>query len=176
MKRCLCVCSAISLVLIVSAVRAGTDLVTYPSDYKTRHEPYTTVDKSHPERGHSVRAIYANRDAYEAARAGQPLPSGAVITMEVYKAKLDAQKAPLKDSHGRFIKDDLVSIFVMEKRTGWGADYPPDLRNGEWEYARFLPDGSRHDKTYMTSCFQCHTPVSQQDFVFTLPQLKGEKP
>jgi hypothetical protein len=176
MKRCHGPLFAVSLLLLVSTARAGTDLVTYPSDYKTQHELYTTVDKSDPKRGHSVRSMYVNHEAYEAARAGQPLPSGTVIIMEVYKAKLDAQQAPLKDAAGRFIKDDLSGVFVMAKQTGWGADYPPELRNGEWEYARFLPDGSRHDKTDMTTCFQCHKPMSQQDFVFTLPQLKGEKP
>jgi len=28
----------------------------------------------------------------------------------------------------------------MEKRTGWGRDYPDALRNGEWEYRVFTAD------------------------------------
>jgi hypothetical protein len=168
--------AAVALFLIASSALAGTDRVAYPSDYRTKHVHYTTVDKSDPKRGHSVRMIYANREALEAARAGAPLPSGTVLTMEVYKAKLDEQQTPVKDANGRFIKDELSGVFLMEKRTGWGADYPPDLRNGEWEYARFLPSGTRHEKTDMTSCLQCHKPMASQEFVFTLPQLKGAKP
>jgi hypothetical protein len=176
MKRSSSLGIAATLLCIASSALAETDRVAYPSDYKTQHVSYATVDKSDPKRGHSVRVIYANREALEAVRAGAPLPSGTVLTMEVYKTKLDAQQAPVMDANGRFIKDALSGIFVMEKRIGWGTDYPPDLRNGEWDYARFLPSGTRHEKTDMTPCLECHKALAPQDFVFTMPQLKGEKP
>jgi hypothetical protein len=91
--------------------------------------------------------------------------------MEVYKAKVDDKGEPVKDANGRFLKDAMTGIFVMEKRTGWGAEYGDDLRNGEWEYARFTVDGKPPEKAETTACFQCHKPMSGQDFVFTLPQL-----
>jgi len=31
----------------------------------------------------------------------------------------------------------------MEKRAGWGADYPPAKRNGEWEFQAFDARQSR---------------------------------
>ena len=47
---------------------------------------------------------------------------------------------PEKDANGRFIKGELIGYTVMEKRTGWGTEYPDDVRNGEWEYQAFKAD------------------------------------
>jgi cytochrome P460 len=62
--------------------------------------------------------------AIEAVRKGQPIPSGTVITMVEYKAQLDAQGNPVKDADGHFVKGELNGYAVMEKRSGWGAEYP----------------------------------------------------
>jgi hypothetical protein len=59
----------------------------------------------------------------------------------------------------------------MEKRRGWGAEYPETLRNGEWEYARFTATGEPAPNFNARPCFECHKPMSQQDFVFSLPKL-----
>ena len=61
----------------------------------------------------------------------------------------------------------------VPKRTGWGAEYPPSLRNGEWEYAWFKADGTRHKRRDMKSCFGCHKRVAKADYLFTLKQLKA---
>jgi Cytochrome P460 len=92
------------------------------------------------------------------------------MTMEVYKAQVNEQGELVKDANGRLIKGELTGIFVMEKRTGWGAEYGDELRNGEWEYARFTPDGQPSPNVDTKPCFQCHKPMSGQDFVFTFPQ------
>jgi hypothetical protein len=162
--------SAIALLLLATASSAGPEKVAFPVGYKTNQVLYTTVDRSDNK---TVRDLYASREAVQMARAGQPLPSGSVITMEVYKARIDDKGAPLQDANGRFMKDALTGIFVMEKRTGWGTEYADDLRNSEWEYARFTPDGKPFEKGDTTACLQCHKPMSGQDFVFTMPQLIG---
>lgn len=61
----------------------------------------------------------------------------------------------------------MIAVTVMEKRAGWGAEYPADLRNGEWEYARFTPDGKLNTGANDKACFQCHKPHEKQDFVKT---------
>src|SRR5262249_20784412 len=108
------------------------------------------------------------------AKDGKPLPSGAVLTLVQYKAVVDAQGNPVKDAQGRFQKGDLVAYTVMEKRAGWGAEYPDDLRNGEWEYALFGPDSAFNDKANYKACFQCHKPHDAQDFVISYPALAGK--
>jgi hypothetical protein len=59
-----------------------------------------------------------------------------VITLVEYKAKLDDHGNPLRDASGRLIKGEISRYVVMEKRTGWGAEYPPEKRNGEWGLSR----------------------------------------
>ena len=139
----------------------------FPSSYKN-HVHYATVD--HPD-NKTVREIYISPESARMVKPGELLPHGTVITMEVYRARVDEKGEPVKDAAGRFIKGDLTGIFVMEKQPGWGSDYPDDIRNGEWEYARFTAEGQRHPNADTTPCFQCHKPLSGQDFVSAQSQL-----
>ena len=86
---------------------------------------------------------------------------------------MDAQGNPLKDGKGRFLKGDLIAYTVMEKRQGWGAEYPDEIRNGEWEYAAFGADGKLNDKANYKAnykaCFQCHKPHDAMDFMISYP-------
>lgn len=168
------VCLAIVAVLAASApTAAGTDDIAFPSGYADAFSKYATVDKPHPERGPSIRDIYINPVGLAAAKAGTPLPSGTVIVMEVHRARQDAAKQPLPGAGGRFEKDKLSALFIMEKRTGWGAGYPAAQRNGEWEYARFEPDGTRHKDPGMGACFVCHKARAATDFLFSVKELNA---
>src|SRR5256712_12282353 len=64
----------------------------------------------------------------------------------------------------------------MEKRAGWGTEYPDDVRNGEWEYSPFTADQKFNDKANYKPCFQCHKPHAKQDFVISLARLAGKAP
>jgi hypothetical protein len=122
-----------------------------------------------------VRDVYATQEAVETARAGGPLPSGAVLTLVHFKARVNDKGELVKDPNGRLVKGDLDRIGVMEKRTGWGAEYPDDIRNGEWEYALFRPDGTRNEAANIKACFQCHKPKAAQDFIFKFEELKTSR-
>ena len=74
------------------------------------------------------------------------------------------------------MKGDLAGLTVMEKRTGWGTEYPDDIRNGEWEYSAFTADQKFNDKANYKACFQCHKPHAKQDFVISLVRLSGQTP
>lgn len=161
-----------TLLLAVPAA-AGTEDVGYPKDYASGFAFYTSVDKTHPKRGPSIRDMLINPAGLAAVKAGRPLPSGTVIVMEVHKAKKNAAGKGMKDTAGKYVKAGLNFVFVMEKRTGWGAGYPASLRNGEWEYAWFKADGTRHARRDMKSCFGCHKRVAKADYVFTLKELKA---
>jgi len=148
---------------------AGPDKVAFPANYKAG-ALYTIADRYDVKQ---YRELYASPQAVQAAKDGKPLPHGTVLTLIQYKAQVDAQGNPLKDARGRFLKGDLVGYAVMEKRQGWGAEYPDDLRNGEWEYAAFTADGKFNDKANYKGCFQCHKPHDGQDFVISYPALAG---
>ena len=158
--------------LIAAQVQAGGDLIKFPDDWD-KGVMYGTVDRPDNKQ---YRELWSTPAAVEAARKGQPIPSGTVLTLVQYKAQLDAQGNPTKDSNGRFVKGDLLAYTVMEKRTGWGAEYKDDIRNGEWEYQAFGADKKVNDKANLTACFQCHKPHAGQDFVISLASLKGTVP
>ncbi len=91
--------------------------------------------------------------------------------MEIYKAKLDSDKQPISDDNGHFIVDALVAVVVMEKRKGWGTEYPDEIRNGEWEYAKFNPQGSKPVNATSVKCLECHKPMVEKDYVFSYDAL-----
>ncbi len=170
MKTALLSIVMISL-MAACAATVGPDAVSFPSGYKSQ-VLVATVDRPDIKQ---VRQIYATQQAAQLARAGKPLADGAVFAMEIYPVKADAKGELAKDSSGRLVKGDLAAVFVMEKRAGFGANYPEDIRTGDWEYSRFSPDGQRLPDQDSTQCMKCHKPLTKQDFLFTLPRLAAAK-
>lgn len=156
---------------LATQVRAGGDLVKFPEAYN-KGVLFTTVDRADNKQ---YREVYTSQAAIDAAKKGQPLPDGTVITLVQYRAKLGADGNPEKDANGRFIKGDLLAYTVMEKRKGWGAGYPENIRNGEWEYQAFAADKQVNTKAKLEACFTCHKPLpSGQDFVFLYNKMAGK--
>jgi plastocyanin len=159
---------AAAAVLVATPGLAGPDKIAFPGDKKGKL--YTIADRYDVKQ---YRELYATDGSIEAAKAGKPLPDGTVLTLVQYKAQVDPQGNPLKDANGRFLKGDIIAVAVMEKRAGWGTEYPDDVRNGNWEYAAFSPDGKLNDKANYKGCFQCHKPHEKIDFVISYPALAG---
>jgi hypothetical protein len=112
--------------------------------------------------------MYVNPEADARARGGEPLPDGTVLVMADKDAELDADGKPVIGPDGRFVPTgDFTNIFVMEKGAGWGADQPPDMRNGDWDYAWFQPDGTLKPDASYDGCFSCHAYREERDFTFT---------
>jgi len=157
-----------------------TNKIVFPDRY-AEGVMYTTVDRpasTRPsmtglENTAQYRKYYATVAAIKALRNGEPIPSGSVITTVKYRAKLDAQGNPLKHDNGRFVRGELIGFSVMEKRTGWGAEYPAEIRNGEWEFQEFTADRKPNDKADLLTCFQCHRSQAKKEFLFTFDQIKA---
>jgi hypothetical protein len=161
---------AASIVLFATSPHASGDLVKFPENYE-KGKLYATVDRPDIKQ---YRELYISPpEAAAAAMKGEALPSGTVITLVQYAAKLGADGNPEKDAGGRFIKDKLVGYTVMEKRAGWGAQYADDIRNGEWEYQAFRADRSVNASAKLQNCFTCHKPLGTKvDYVFSYDRLK----
>jgi plastocyanin len=153
---------------------AGPENITFPAGYD-KWERYGTVDRYDSKQ---YRELYARPEVVKAVREGKPVPHGAVLAMAIYAAKLDDNKMPVKDANGRFVKDKLTAVTVMEKRRGWADGIPNDWRNGDWQYASFMPDGKPNAKANgnIKACFDCHKPHEKQDFVISLASLSGTMP
>jgi Cytochrome P460 len=161
--------AALAAVSVKAQVKPTGEKVVFPENY-AQGQLYATVDRADNKQ---YRELYTSRAAIDAAKRGEPLPNGTVITMVQYAAQLDPQGNPVKDANGRFVKTNIVGYTVMEKRGGWGAEYPDNIRNGEWEYQAFRPDKTPNTGANLTNCFTCHKPLDpKQDFVFSYDRLK----
>ena len=153
------------------------DRVRFPAGYRATYTLLYTFDNY---QNRQIRAVYANPVA-ASVTPGEVFnfPYGSIILFESYTVQEDAAGEPLLDAKGRFIPNQLTTLFVMRKERGFGADYK-ELRNGEWEYVAYRPDGTYSTQPSGTgSCALCHltggslplTPQSrnvgaQWDYVF----------
>ena len=153
-------------------VAPGPNKVAFPADW-AKGTMYATVDRPDTKQ---YREFYSTPDVVEAARAGKPIPDGAVITLAAYAAQVDAAGVPLKDANGRFMKGNLVAVNVQQKKTGWGDDIPAAIRNGDWVYQSFSPAGVPNDKANLTACYQCHLPFAKDEYLTNLAKLQGKFP
>lgn len=110
----------------------------------------------------AVAERYANRVAFDAARAGRPLPDGSVILVVNRPAPAAGATAPGAPT----------SYAAMEARAGWGAAIPALLRNGNWDYALFDARRARNERLNQAQCLACHRPRAADSFVFTLAELR----
>jgi hypothetical protein len=148
---------------------AGPEKIEFPTGYRIGWVRIATIDRYDSK---TVRVVYMNPQAWQAAKAGQPLPDGTYIVLEMRSAKIGADGQPLRDENGRFIaEDEVTGLAVQEKRRGWGADYAEDVRNGEWEYAMFNADGTPRANLNTRSCFTCHKPREADDYTFVAARV-----
>ena len=129
-------------------IGSGANLVKFPEDLE-KGIVFATYD-----RGDIHEDIYINsKEAIEAVQNGEELPSGTVITLVGYK------------------DEELDQYLVMEKRTGWGSQYSPEERNGEWEYQHFTPDREVAEDN-IGRCFTCHANQERDQYINSMDQMK----
>lgn len=130
---------------------ADGNFVAFPNDHSSGVH-YATVN-----RGNVREELFTSPAAIEALKAGLPAPNGTVITVEDYRS------------------DELYRYIVMEKRTGWGSQHPPELRTGEWEFQWFNPDRTPRAGENLDRCRSCHASQSSQDFLFTADRMRAAR-
>ncbi len=124
-------------------------------DYRTWQfiAPSYREDKAH------IRVILGNPIAYNAMRDKvRPMPDGAVLAKVAWTFK----------KHPKFpvatVPDEFVQVEFMVK------DQEKYKATGGWGFARFVgkdlkPYGK--DAHFVQECFGCHTPVKDNDYLFT---------
>lgn len=147
---------------------ADEERVQFPASYAQTFTNYLSLDRV--QNDDQIIRLYANSVATEAAAKGAELPDGSILVGEIYAAKKGSDGRVLKSALGHRIRDKKVAVAVMEKRGGWGAAHPEELRNGDWEFAIFSPDGKRLNKD-LNTCRQCHAPLKETQHLFSLEHL-----
>jgi cytochrome c553 len=146
--------------------------VAFPEGYKGTFVKYHTINFPATKQ---VRHYFANQAAIRAAREGKPLPDGAYLFAEVYSARIDADKNPVKGADGFFEPDKLLFYTAMSRGGGWGKDIPDMLRNEDWNYAVFTTDKQHRPGVNQAECLACHKPLDKVSFTFTLKELAAAR-
>jgi cytochrome c553 len=146
--------------------------VAFPQDYKRSFVKYHTINFPATKQ---VRRYFANKPALQAAKAGKDLPDGAELFVEVYAAKLDADKKPVTGPDGFYVPEKLIFYTAMARGAGWGRDIPDQLRNSDWNYAVFTTEGKQRPGVNQAPCLACHKPLDNVSYTFTLKELAASK-
>jgi hypothetical protein len=132
--------------------------ITLPENY----QDWRMIGTSSRIDNNTLRVILGNDIAVAAARTGNtnPWPDGAILGKLVWKNTTHEawEKAVVP---GEFVHAE----FMFKDAKKWSA-------TGGWGFARWIgleqqPYGK--DAGFVSECFACHTPVKDNDYVFTHP-------
>ncbi|MCW9046900.1 MAG: cytochrome P460 family protein [Gammaproteobacteria bacterium] len=146
--------------LATELVKQAANGIKLPTDYKN----WRVISISHRTDNNSLRTILGNNIAVKAARSGNtnPWPQGSILGKVVWKQKTEEHWptaiAPDKFVHAEFMIKDSIKY----KSTGG------------WGYARWLGEDQKPygaDEDFALECMSCHTPVKDNDWVFTTPAV-----
>lgn len=148
--------SIISPELIPAAnVPVAPNGIAYYPDYMTWKfiAPSYREDKGH------IRIITGNEIAIAALQADKnPLPDGSVLAKVAWKAEKHPS-FPVATVPGAFVQ---VEFMVKDAKKY--------KETGGWGFARFVGNELKpygKDAGFVNECFQCHTPVANNDYLFT---------
>jgi hypothetical protein len=132
--------------------------ITIPAGY--RH--WELISVAH-EAGdfNDLRAVLGNAVAVKAARDGTlPFPDGAIIARLAWKHTPSAANNKVFGREQSFVAGDATNVQFMVK------DSKKYAASGGWGYAQFK-DGKSADEASIKTCFPCHEPNKEGDYVFT---------
>jgi len=163
----------------IGALAIGTQLgaaqvedarIAFPAGYETAFTNYLSLDRvQNPDQ---IIRLFANDIALEGREEDGAFADGSILVGEIYAAQKDADGNVIESTLGHRIAGNFAAIAVMEKRAGWGESFPDTLRNGDWDFAIFSPEGERLDRD-LDACRACHAPLTDMDHVFSFEHLGG---
>jgi len=134
--------------------------INLPEGYKD----WPVISVSHRDDNKTLRAILGNDIAIKAAREGKtnPWPDGSILGKLVWKdtnhEKWQKAIIPGDFVHAEFMIKDSAKY---ASTGGWGF--------ARWKGLNQKPYGK--DSSFVQECYGCHTPVKDNDYVFTRPSL-----
>ncbi len=138
--------AACAVSMLAWQVHAEANRVTFPKLDELVH--YTTV-----RRGNVTEHISTTREAIEAIQKGLPPPNGTHFVLADYR------------------DEKIYRYFVMEKGTGWGADFEERRRTGDWQFQWYWPDQKINLQENTARCMSCHSSQKDRDYLFTARRL-----
>lgn len=153
--------SVLFLALWITTVASAASLPVAPNGIALLKEyrSWQVIAPSYrPDKGH-IRVVLGNETAVKAFREEKrPFPDGTVFVKVAWNA-VKHPKFPVAMVPGTFSQ---VEFMVKDSRKY--------KKTGGWGFARFLGGNYKpygKDAGFVQDCFGCHTPVADNDFVFT---------
>jgi len=140
-----------TVVFIASPVSAEVNRVTFPTNLE-RLVHYNTV-----KRGEVTEHLLTSQEAIDAVKLGKAIPSGTHVVLVDYR-------------DGKVFR-----YFVMEKKDGWGADFAPARRTGDWQFQHFKPDKTINMSENTARCQSCHQARDDEQHLYTFNDMKRFK-
>jgi hypothetical protein len=153
------------LAMAVIAMSAhGADVAPSPNgiELPAYYQDWRLIGSSQRSDNNTLRVILGNDTAVRAARAGKtrPWPDGSILAKLVWK---DATHAawPTATVPGEFVHAEFMFKDSAKYRDtgGWGF--------ARWKGKNLQPYGE--NAGFVQECFSCHTPMKDNDYVFTHP-------
>lgn len=148
----------VSFTLAAEKVAPAPNGIAFPKGY----QDWQVISVSHRVDNNTLRVIYGNPTAIQAARNGKtnPWPDGSILAKVVWKQEnakhWEKAIVPAKFVHAEFMLKDAKKY---AKTAGWGW--------ARWLGMEQKPYGKNAD--FSQECIGCHTPVKSNDWVFTKP-------
>ena len=138
----------------VAASGAGAGDVALPKDRGTYKHVGSLIipDKSSPLFG--IHHFTMNKKALDAFEKGKTYPDGAIIVGSVYEVVTTPEG---------IINEGKKQFYTYMRKQAAAKD------TGGWVFAAFAPDGKKVEKDVKKDCFECHTAVKDNDYVFSRP-------
>lgn len=149
-------------ILTITTVQAE-NLATAEKPVHGEYKDWRVLGVSHRLDKKFVRAIIGNDVAINAARSGKtkPWPDGTIIAKLSWKEQIHPnwQQAIVP---GKFVGAEamLKDSKKFPETGGWGF--------GHWEGKSLV----MNDKEKSATCFACHTPMKEHDYIYTAPALQ----
>nr|WP_315426981.1 cytochrome P460 family protein [uncultured Albidiferax sp.] len=141
----------VAFLLSALAARAEVNRVTFPTNLD-RLVHYTTV-----KRGEVTEHLLTTQEAIDAIKLGKLIPSGTHVVLVDYR------------------DNKVFRYFVMEKRDGWGAEFAPARRTGDWQFQHFKADKTINLSENSARCQSCHQGREDDQHLYTLSDMKRFK-
>lgn len=157
-----------ALAALVSCIALTAKTPTY-SDQEEKitqipagYRDWKLISVAHEEGSlNDLRAVLGNDIAVNAYRQGKlPLPDGAIIARLAWKYVPSEENNKVFGRAQSFVAGEATNVQFMVK------DSQKYAATGGWGFAQFK-DGKPDEKADLNTCFPCHTPVKERDFVFT---------
>lgn len=158
-------------VIFAASADQNAQKIQLPEDYRATFTNYLSLDRT--QNPDQVIRLFGNEIAMQGTGADGKLAYGSVLVAEVYKAKKDQSGAVIVSSLNRRIEDGLALIAVMQREPGFGDEFSAGLKNGDWDFAAYKPDGSVAGND-LNGCRTCHAPLTRTNHLFSIEHLVVE--